>query len=558
MSEENNNPNNNDDELFNGAEDDYTDDFFDEAEDAAPSTEEKYDNEAAYENKSSTQEKMTAKKKRRGFIKPILISLAAILGVFLIILIFCIVTLPKNTVANNVMVENLDVSGLSYDETLAAVETSYLFENRDITIECNGQTRTLSGKELELRATPEATAQKAFYYCKSGNILKDGLTAMRLLIGKKVIVPVADINHDTLNLKLGEFGNEICGTLTQTSVEFTDTEAVITPGTPGFDYNTDTAREEILDAISNEHFDDIQVTLKTAQPDKVDIDYIDTAIYCDPIDAYYDIKGNDIMVIAEIYGRYCNRADIEAIIDKINTPGGEPLSIPYQTIVPNVLAEDLTAKLFSSTLGSYSTSYYSGGNRGKNVARAAELINGKILASGEEFSFNDTVGDRTKENGFFSAPEYAAGQSVEGIGGGTCQVSSTLYSAVLYADLGITSRTEHMMTVGYMPAGQDATVAYGSIDFKFKNTTDYPIKIVSTTGGGKVTVSIVGTAWEPAREVKIKHSVSTVGENTVVYSKRLVYSEGKLISEDVLDGSSYAPHKTAEDSDDEDSDDSDD
>ncbi|MDO5398306.1 MAG: VanW family protein [bacterium] len=556
MSEENNNTNinNNDDELLQSADEyDYTDDFFDnEAEEIISNTEEGSFAGADYKAESSIGKDMTAKKKHLRFIKPILIVLAALLGVFVIVLTFCIATLPKNTVANNIMIENLDVSGLSYDETLAAVEATHLFENRDITIECGGQTRTLSGKELELCAIPEATAQKAFLYCKSGNILKDGLAAMHLLIGKKVIVPVADINHDTLNLKLGEFGNEVCGTLTQTSVDFTDTEAIITPGTPGFDYNTDTAREEILDAIINERFDNIHITLNTVQPDKVNVDYIDTAIYRDPIDAYYAINGNDIMVIAEVYGRYCNRADIEAIIDKINTPGGEPLSIPYQSVTPNVLSADLSAKLFNSTLGSYSTSYYSGGNRGKNVARAAELINGKILAPGEEFSFNDTVGDRTQENGFFTAPEYAAGQSVEGIGGGTCQVSSTLYSAVLYADLGITSRTEHMMTVGYIPAGQDATVAYGSIDFKFKNTTDYPLKIVSTTGGGKVSVSIVGTAWEPAREVKLKHSVSTEGENTVVYSKRLVYSEGKLISEDVLDSSSYAPHQPADTSDDDD------
>lgn len=533
----------NDDGLFP------VDDFFDDEPEHNPEEAAEHDTpNTASASEQTEKENTPMKKKKPRFLRPLIIAAAALLVAFITLLIFCITTLPKNTVANNIMIEALDVSGLTYDETLAAVEATYLFENRDITIECNGQTRTLNGRELELRATPEATAQKAFYYGKSGNVLLDGLTAMRLLFGTKVIVPVADINHDVLNSKLGEFGNDVCGTLTQVGVEFTDTEAIITPGKPGFDYNTDKAREEILDAISNEHFDNIHVTLNSVQPDKVNIDYIDSAIYRDPLDAYYDIKGNDIMVIAEIYGRYCNRADIEAIIDKINTPNGEKLSIPYQTVVPKVFAADLSAKLFSSTLGSYSTSYYAGGNRGKNVARAAELINGKILAPGEEFSFNDTVGDRTAKNGFFPAPEYSAGQSVVGIGGGTCQVSTTLYSAVLYADLGITARTEHMMKVGYAPAGQDATVAYGSIDFKFKNTTDYPIKIAASTGGGKITVSILGAAWDPPREVKLKHSVSTVGENTVVYSKRLVYSEGKLISEDVLDGSSYAPHKPAEES----------
>lgn len=548
MSEENKNIN----KIQNTAQDinEPEDDFFEKEADSQSEKIEKDNfkeaNDFNRREYSERNDKVTKKKVRKKH--PILIKIAiAILSLaaaaFAFLFVFCTTTLPKDTVANNVMVENLDVSGLTYDDTLAAVEATYLFENRDLTIECNGQTRTLDGGKLELRATPEATAQKAFNYGKSGNIFKDGLTAIRLLFNKKVIVPVADINHDVLNNELGDFGIEVCGQLNQVSVDFTDTDAVVTPGTPGFDYNTDTAREQILDAISNEKFDNIHVTLNSVQPDKVNADYIDTAIYKDAADAYYDYNGNEVMVIAEIYGRYCNRDNINAVLDKINTPNGEKVSIPYQTVVPNVFSADLSSKLFSSTLGSYSTSYADGGNRGKNVARAAELINGKVLKPGEVFSFNDTVGDRTKENGFYEAPEYAAGQSVIGIGGGTCQVSSTLYSAVLYADMGIVARTEHMMKVGYMPAGQDATVAYGSIDFKFKNTSDYPIKIVSSAGGGKVTISILGAAWEPAREVKLQHSVSTVGENTVVSSKRLVYSDGKLISTDTLNGSTYAPHK---------------
>ena len=146
------------------------------------------------------------------------------------------------------------------------------------------------------------------------------------------------------------------------------------------------------------------------------------------------------------------------------------------------------------------------------------------------------------ENGFYTAKEYVNGQSVDGIGGGTCQVSSTLYSAVLYADMGIVHRENHMMSVGYLPLGQDATVAYDSVDFKFKNTSDYPIKISAYTSGGKITVSILGTQWEPAREVKLKHSTSYSDGNTIVTSKREVYSNGQLISTDNLGTSKYAPH----------------
>ena len=488
--------------------------------------------------------KAKAKKLLNKLVKPMIAAGSVILGAFIVLYICCIVTLPQDTVANNVLVEGIDVSGLSYDDALAAVEATYLLESQNITIECEGQQMVLDGKEIGLSATPEATAQKAFNYGKSGNILKDGFTAVRLIFAKKHIVPVATMNHDIINQKLGEFGTAVRGELKQVSVEITDAGAVITPGVSGFDHNTDTAREQILDAVANDRFENIHVTLNSVAPEKPTVEYIGNAIYCDPIDAYYHISGKDIMVIAEVPGRYYNAEEIEPVIEQIYE-GGPQITVPYYPSYAQVGAQELQEKLFSSILGSYSTYFAAGGNRGKNVARAASLINGTILASGEEFSFNNTVGRRTTENGFFSAPEYVAGQSVQGIGGGTCQVSTTLYSAVLYADMGITDRTEHMMTVGYAPLGQDATVADGSLDFKFRNTSDYPVKIVAGTDGSKLTVSVVGTQWDPPREVKLTHSKSMSGDKTVVVSKRLVYANGELISTDPLDTSVYSPHPTA-------------
>ena len=106
---------------------------------------------------------------------------------------------------------------------------------------------------------------------------------------------------------------------------------------------------------------------------------------------------------------------------------------------------------------------------------------------GDTFSYNETIGDTTIENGYKVASVYENGKTSTGVGGGICQVSSTLYSAVLYADLKVVERRNHSLTVGYVPKGQDATVSYGSIDFKFANNTDYPIKISSAANGGTVT-----------------------------------------------------------------------
>jgi len=104
----------------------------------------------------------------------------------------------------------------------------------------------------------------------------------------------------------------------------------------------------------------------------------------------------------------------------------------------------------------------------------------KNSCSGEVFSFNDVVGPRTVANGFKIAKEYVNGKIVDGVGGGVCQVSSTLYSAVLFADLETVERQNHMFTVSYIPLGRDAAVAYNELDFKFKNNTNWPIKIVSS------------------------------------------------------------------------------
>lgn len=126
---------------------------------------------------------------------------------------------------------------------------------------------------------------------------------------------------------------------------------------------------------------------------------------------------------------------------------------------------------------------------------------------GETFSYDKTIGSRTAANGYKTATVYVGNTLDEGIGGGICQTSSTLYSAVLYANLEIVSRTSHSLPVSYMPAGQDATIAEGYIDFKFKNNTDYPVKIVCTTSYGSVTCSIMGV--KPAGQ-----SVSVVNTKT--------------------------------------------
>ena len=136
---------------------------------------------------------------------------------------------------------------------------------------------------------------------------------------------------------------------------------------------------------------------------------------------------------------------------------------------------------------------------------------GLILLPGEDFSYNGAVGQRTWEAGFRIAKAYADGQEVEALGGGICQVSSTLYCATMYAQLKTLSRTNHYFKVGYIDYGLDATVSWGQPDFKFRNSRDYPIALHAYTNpdDSTLTVEIWGTDTD-GTSVKLRHNSAEV------------------------------------------------
>ncbi len=492
-----------------------------------------------------------AKKNTKKLLIPISIVIGVILLFFIVLYVIGIVTLPKDRVMNNVYVGEYNLSGLTYEETLNKLNDSYLKHNQNIVLTCNNSSYTINGNDIGMLPKPVDTAKKAFNYGKSGNVLADGFKNGMNLIKKHVMIPVAEIDKKLLADKVKEFGINLYGELQKHSVEFDDVNkiATIIPGKSGYDTEDEDKTKKICDdiikAIKKDSYN-IRLSLAKTAPKDLTIADFDAMVYSDPVDAKFEVVDNNVNIIPEQPGRYIDKDKIKPILSSVRE-GGKNITVSYELSLPNITAKALEEKLFSTKLASYSTNY--GGstyNRKANVARSAELINNKILAPGEIFSYNDTVGKRTVSNGFHTATEYVGGKSVQGIGGGTCQVSTTLYCAALYADMQIVSRTSHAMTVAYVPLGQDATVADGSIDFKFKNSSEYPVKIVTSANGSTITVSIWGTQWEPEKKIDIKHSTSYIGEDTSVQSTRYVYSNGELLRKDSLGKSYYKPHKAEE------------
>lgn len=219
--------------------------------------------------------------------------------------------------------------------------------------------------------------------------------------------------------------------------------------------------------------------------------------------------GESVKDVEELPGKIADAVEgLQGQITTIMTPPEpEPTPVPEKPVVPS------NQQLYGTVLGTYTTSYStSQKNRCTNIRLSATAISGKILQPGEVFSFNSVVGQRTTARGYKVAHVYSGGKVEEGVGGGICQVSSTLFNAALLSNMTITSRTCHGLPVGYLPAGRDATVSWGGPEFKFKNPYSFPVKITASydSSRGTITCNILGP--ESASPPNVKISVSKSGE----------------------------------------------
>ncbi|AKA70975.1 VanW family protein [Clostridium scatologenes] len=215
------------------------------------------------------------------------------------------------------------------------------------------------------------------------------------------------------------------------------------------------------------------------KPVKELINNIQLEVNKDPVNASLEIDKGNLNVISEVNGKKLEKDKLEKeTLSKMNGSIGQDVNITalVKQIPANIKGESL--KSIDTLIGTYSTNYAaSSSQRANNIALATSSINGKILMPGEVFSFNDTVGERTEERGYEPAPVIIGNKLESGLGGGICQVSTTLYNAVNRSGMTSIEREHHTMPVHYVPQGMDATVDYGNIDYKFKNIYKYPVYI---------------------------------------------------------------------------------
>lgn len=490
------------------------------------------------------------KRKTKGgkFKKPFIVTIAV---VALLILAFFLMGAYANgseTIFNNISMDDVDLGGLTAKEAADALEASSLGTSEDRELKMTmpaGVELLISAREAGCYMNAPDAAAYAYGLCHEGSFFSNTITYFRSLLGGIELTSSsgAELDEEYLHSVVEEAVNEAQLALLNNSVDIGDETVTIVKGASAVVIDKDEIYNIVKTALEKSDFEPIEYS---AQPndgtiEEVDLQGIYDMVYKEPENAVYDPETKQ--ATEHVSGRSFDIDEAQRLWNEASV--GEKIVIQLILEEPEITTEELNTMLFSDLLSQKTTSLAgSSSARINNVTKAAAAINGLVLNPGEEFSYNGTVGQRTAAAGYQAAGAYSGGRVVSEIGGGICQVSSTIYYCAMVANLEITSRLCHYFGVSYLPAGLDATVSWPSPDFKFKNSSEYPIKIETSVNRSDLTLTakIYGCNPDGIR-VEITTSTYSTADGYGATSYRNVYDkDGKLISNKLEARSIYHNH----------------
>lgn len=495
-----------------------------------------------------------------------------VVSIFMVLLcfstIFALTTSVSEKILARVHLNGVDLSNLTIDEGYQKLnETLTNNKKKNIVLAYEEYETTLSLEQLEVTYKTDEAINKAYRLGRNRNILISNFQIISNLLFGNQIEQTIEINEEELEKAISDIEVKLPNAQVDSSFYIEEDQLIITSGKTGAilqkEQLKDTLIHEIKNQIMGKEVGTITLPVEIKAPDTIDIESIYEEIHTKPQDAHYDETNKKL---------YKEENGMEFAISleeakNLLAEEKEEYTIPLNIIKPTITIKDLANKdFFPNLLAKFTTRYdETAENRATNIRLSSEKINGTILMPDEIFSYNKVVGERTIKAGYKEAGVYMGGKVVNGIGGGICQVSTTLYNAVLLANLDITSRRNHYFITSYVSPSRDATVSYGSIDFQFKNTRNYPVKIECISRNGTCQVFIYGMKEETEYEVEIQDKVTEIipyttktvstnqlpkGESQVIQTGvhgykseayRILKLNGKVISKTLLSKDSYNP-----------------
>lgn len=502
----------------------------------------------------------TEKKKK---INKILIIVFAIVLSFVLIF-FCGIACVNKMNANvykNVYVLGINMSGKTQEEVYNVLdyisnmeESEKIYDNNieskkqkisNLNLNLyqdNEKIYSLTSNDINFNIDVERTLKSIMSFGRNKNIIVNNFEILKAFFTQKEIEPT--YKYDTTKLE------EICKNVELTiknrfvddkySIDEQNNKLIITRGITGNTINIEMEKEKILGNFSNqvkhslneEVNDLLHLSIIERKPNSINLDEMYNNVKREAKDAYIDKESNPIKLVKEEIGYDLDIEEVRTLLTTVeNKQEGKVIEVSLKVIEPKVKLQDITYTLYKDKLAGYTT-YFDPSQwaRANNLAIALEYLNDKIIMPGEIFSYNATIGDTTVAKGYKAAATFKGGRVVQELGGGICQTTSTLYNVALMANLEIVERHQHGLPVGYVPPSRDATVYSPNLDFKFKNTRKYPVKIVTSfSNSGSLNISIFGTKEENEYEVILSHKYLSTIPFTTQYEYDETMPEGTQI-----------------------------
>lgn len=469
------------------------------------------------------REKEEIKKVKKINKKALIITCSVIFAIIIAFVALCIVNKMNSNVYSNIFVNGENLSGMSATELSEYLkkEQEALSQNSLKIIQNGEDILEIVPADINLEIDVASVESKVFDYGRKSNVLKNNFDIIYALICKKEF----DLDYKYDVSKLSEIVKEIKESLNDKVIQDSyvvdenEYKLIITRGKSGNTIDENIAKEKIIKGLSNGMG---EYTLDTVigKPDDLDIDVLYSEVKREAQDAYIDKTSTVYKFIPHKVGIDFDKDELKTLLnEEENKVEGKVIEYKLTVTEPKIKMSDIKWDVYEYKISSFTTYFATTDqNRVNNLRVALNLLNGKVIMPGETFSYNSVVGGATAAQGFKPAATFVGGRVTSEVGGGICQTVSTLYNTALLANLEIVQRKAHSLPVAYVPASRDATVYYPSIDFKFKNTRAYPIKIVTSfNSGGNLTIALYGTKEENEYDISISSKKTSTISFTTQY-----------------------------------------
>lgn len=475
-----------------------------------------------------------SKKQKSNKVIPIVVSLFIVLFVMIFSVVFALFNMNNEKILKGISILGIDISDLTVEEAKTkinnAIEERFKDENNNLILKIGENETSVTANTFNAKFDIDNAVIEADNIGRNGNILTNNYSILFTKLFKKEIKPRLYLDDSLLSDTIKDINSKMKDAIVDNSYYIEKNNLIIVKGKAGYIIKTEELKEKIYEQISNIHtnYQIIEIPVEYKEPEPINLQKIHEEIYKEPQDAY--VQKNPTVVHPEVNGIDFKISVEEA--EELLKEDKEEYTIPLKITKPKKTINNLGEEAFPDLLATFSTRFDgSNYNRNINIKLAAKKVNGTVILPGEKFSFNTIVGSRTIEAGFKEGTAYVGGKVVPDVGGGVCQVSSTIYNTALLANMQIVERSNHMFTTGYVAASRDATVYYGSLDFVFKNSRKYPIKMVASANGGVCKVSIYGIKEDKEYEVIIQSKITSYINPTTIYKEDPTLEEGKEIVE---------------------------